>query len=389
MPARPPDLTVAQIARLKPRPAPYRVAPNLYLSRTSENAASWLFRWNGKQTVGLGPLEFVPAVKAKAEADRLRAELFHGHAPTRRAAGAAPQHRVTLADACDRYVASHRGGWRSASSARAWTNTMRDYVIGTLGKKPVELIDVDDILGVLQPHWETRTTTMKQLRERLAAVLDYATVRGWRSGANPAAWKHSLDRLLPKPGKVRPVVHRPALDWHALPDLVARMKATCSVASQAARLALLTACRSAEATDATWGEFDLGDRLWTIPGSRTKNGKTHCIPLSSATLSLLDEAGANQRDAHVFPSHTIGRPIAGSTVRRLMAQLAPGATLHGCARSGFRDWAAANGVPAEWAEAQLAHSESRTVAAYKRSTLIEARRDVMERWGAFLAGRQP
>jgi integrase len=391
MPRQPPDLKNAQIAKLPPRASAYRVARNLYLDHPTAAAASWLFRYNagGKPTVlSLGPLEHVGPAAAKAKADELRAGLFHGRDPAaeRRTNAARRSHAVTFAKACGHYVAAHRAGWRNRSSERAWTNTMRDYTADLAGK-PVELITADDVLAVLQPHWSTRTTTMKQLRERIAAVLDYSAVRHWRpAGSNPAAWRHNLDRLLPSPRKVRPTEHRPAMDWRALPQLYAKLRDEKSVAAAAIRLALLTATRRAEAASAAWTEFDLVARLWTIPGGRTKNGKAHSIPLASEALALLQDVAAGRRDDYVFPAFTIGRPVAGSTLQRLMAVLAPGVTLHGSARSGFRDWAAANAIPAEWSEAALAHTENATVGAYKRDALIEARRDVMEHWARHLVG---
>ena len=38
-------------------------------------------------------------------------------------------------------------------------------------------------------------------------------------------------------------------------------------------------------------ELDLGRKLWNIPGSRTKNGHAHSVPLSKLALKLLTEDG--------------------------------------------------------------------------------------------------
>jgi integrase len=62
------------------------------------------------------------------------------------------------------------------------------------------------------------------------------------------------------------------------------------------------------------------------------------------------------------------------------------ATVHGF-RSAFRDWAADTGKPADLAEAALAHAPiNRVIAAYQRSDLLEARRQLMQAWADHLTG---
>jgi integrase len=54
------------------------------------------------------------------------------------------------------------------------------------------------------------------------------------------------------------------------------------------RFILLTLCRRSEAAEATWGEFDLPNALWTIPAGRTKSARTIQIPLSAQAVALLE-----------------------------------------------------------------------------------------------------
>lgn len=56
------------------------------------------------------------------------------------------------------------------------------------------------------------------------------------------------------------------------------------------RLLLLTGCRHFEVSEASWSEFDLKAKLWTIPAARMKGRKTgedHVVPLTPLTLDLL------------------------------------------------------------------------------------------------------
>jgi integrase len=49
-------------------------------------------------------------------------------------------------------------------------------------------------------------------------------------------------------------------------------------------------------------------------------------------------------------------------------------------RASFRDWCAENGVSRDLAETALAHAiKDKTEAAYNRTSMIEKRREVMER----------
>jgi integrase len=53
------------------------------------------------------------------------------------------------------------------------------------------------------------------------------------------------------------------------------------------QLLLLTGQRLREVAHATWGEFDLPSKIWTIPAERTKNGVAHEVPLSPEAIAIL------------------------------------------------------------------------------------------------------
>jgi integrase len=53
------------------------------------------------------------------------------------------------------------------------------------------------------------------------------------------------------------------------------------------KLCLVTGQRSSEVAGMTTGELDLPKRVWTIPGSRTKNKHEHRVPLSDLAVGLI------------------------------------------------------------------------------------------------------
>jgi integrase len=53
------------------------------------------------------------------------------------------------------------------------------------------------------------------------------------------------------------------------------------------RLLLLTGQRESEVGEMEWRELNLPERIWTIPGSRTKNGKQHIVHLSDLAVEII------------------------------------------------------------------------------------------------------
>jgi len=76
-----------------------------------------------------------------------------------------------------------------------------------MGDLPAADVSTTHPLAALEPIWRTKPETATRVRGRIEAVLDYAKVREWRSGENPARWWGHLDHLLPARSKVAKVEH--------------------------------------------------------------------------------------------------------------------------------------------------------------------------------------
>lgn len=175
----------------------------------------------------------------------------------------------------------HGAGWRNAKHRAQWTSTLKMYASPVIGKMPVAAIDTRLVMKVLEPIWSKKTETASRVRGRLESILAWATVQGMREGPNPAQWRHHLGNLLPKPSKVKRVVHHPALHYRLLPALMARLRAKDGTTARALEFAILTATRTTEVRCATFDEFDLGQPLWSICADRMKARKEHRVPLSA------------------------------------------------------------------------------------------------------------
>src|SRR6516162_14829 len=74
-----------------------------------------------------------------------------------------------------------------------------------------------------EPIWTTKPETAGRVRGRIECVLDWAKVRGYREGENPARWRGHLDKLLPARSKVRQVEHHAAMPYTELPSFLTNL----------------------------------------------------------------------------------------------------------------------------------------------------------------------
>ena len=62
--------------------------------------------------------------------------------------------RAIIATA-EKYIAAHRSGWKNEKHAAQWESTIRMYVNPVIGKRPVDQIDVEDVLATIEA-WRPR-----------------------------------------------------------------------------------------------------------------------------------------------------------------------------------------------------------------------------------------
>ncbi|WP_420395794.1 tyrosine-type recombinase/integrase [Nioella sp.] len=353
----------------------------LFLYVKASGARSWVLRYQvmGKRhDLGLGAYPEVSLAMARDRALQARRMIQEGEDPIAKKRQAKPK---TFKDAALELIESKRPGWKNAKHAAQWTSTLEAYVFPSLGRMQVARIETADVMGVLKPIWTAKPETANRVRQRIEAVLDYASALGIRTGENPARWRGHLDHLLPKPTKVKAVKHHPALPHAEIAEFMADLSGRTGVAARALAFTILTAARSGETRGATWAEIDLDAKLWTIPAGRMKAGKEHRVPLTPEALACLGP----KRDhaALIFGSEAkLGKPISDMSMTAVLRRMGRDTiTVHGF-RSTFRDWAGeTTGFPREVIEAALAHGiKDKAEAAYARSDLSDKRRRLMEAW---------
>jgi integrase len=314
----------------------YADGGNLYLQVTS-GGASWVFRYkrDGRRTprdMGLGPLHTIGLADARERARQCREMLIDGKDPL--------------------------------DERRAEREAMR---VATITAK-------------------TKAMTWRRVRMRVETVIEWAIASKFFVGDNPAK-RERLRHLLGKQGDT--VKHHAAISYVELPAFVAELREFDGIGALPLEFNLLTATRTSETLLADWSEFDLANALWTIPGNRRKGqkGKENplTVPLSERCMAILRQIGP-QAAGFVFTGPS-GQRLSENTLSDTMKQLGRSETVHGTARSSFRDWCGdQTNFPREIAEAALGHTIANEVeAAYRRGSALAKRRRLMTAWTDYLA----
>jgi integrase len=354
----------------------------LYLQVT-EGGRSWFFRYatgeittskNGKfrrveRSMGLGSLDTVSLAEARERAAEARKLRVQGKDPiairdAQRAARAAAGGKAMTFDQCrDAFIEANRSGWRNAKHAAQWTSTLKTYVTPIFGTLPVDMVSVGHVIRVLEPLWSEKTETASRLRGRIEAILDWAKVRQFRDGENPARWRGHLDKLLPKVTKAKRVrreqtgrdEHHAALPWQEVGTFLGMIREREAISARALEFAILTAARTGEVIGATWDEIDLAGKIWTVPGERMKSGRRHRVPLSDAAIAIIQEMRTAQPNRYLFPGDQRER-LSNMAFLMLLRRMNRGnITAHGF-RATFKTWAEdLTNFPREMIEVALAH----------------------------------
>ena len=387
-------LTVKKIAKLS-KPGRYGDGHNLFLQVGPTGTKSWLLRYRLKgreRWMGLGALADFNLNEARDRARKARQLIadkidpLDARAAERAAAELQAARAMTFADAAKAYFETHEASWTSRKYRQQFLNTLRDYVLPKIGRLAVADIDTGQVLRCVEPHWKDKAVTMSRVLRRIAAVLDWATVRGYRSGDNPARWQGHISEALPAPQKIAKPEHHPALPYAELPQFMAALAAAPGIAARALVFLILTAARTGEVANAVWSEIDLDAKIWIIPAARMKADREHRVPLSDRAIEVLRGLPREDGSDFVFPSPVKpGAPISASlAMLRVLRRIRSDVSVHGF-RSTFSTWAHETTAYANHAiELSLAHTVGNAVErAYQRSDLFNKRRKLMDDWARY------
>lgn len=361
--------------------------------RISAGHRGWILRvlvGDKRKDIGLGAYPLISLAQARERAWKIHEAIREGRDPVaprklqRQALISQAAVEKTFQWCADEFLKAKSSEWKNAKHRQQWENTLETYAIPHLGHLAVSQLDLPHILACLEPIWHTKNETASRLRGRIESILDWATVRKYRSGDNPARWKGHLDKVLPAPSKIQKVEHHRAIPVADMSDFLSMLRARVGIAARALEFVIFTAARSGEARGATWSEIDMKAAIWIVPAERMKAGVEHRVPLSLEALQLLQTLPRIDHSKLLFPGSK-GQPLSDMSMTAVMRRMEVDAVPHGF-RSTFRDWVGEQtNYPRELAEQALAHTiENKVEAAYRRGDGLEKRRQMMQDWASHI-----
>ena len=388
-------LTVREIKAAKPG-SRLHDGDGLVAVTSKSGSTRFVYRFTiaGKTSeLGLGSFPLVTLERARELATEARRLHKAGVSPVEHrrkkdGGGEAPEPppaKPTFEQVAEELIAAKRDGWRNDKHRAQWSSTLKTYA-KPIWNIPIDEVDTTAVVAALKPIWNKIPETASRVRGRIESVFAAAQAQGFvdPDRSNPAMWKRKLEFLLPARTKLSRGHHK-ALPYSEMREFIAQLRLREGPSARALEFLICCAARSGEVLGAKWEEINLEDAVWTIPKERMKGGVQHQVPLTSRAIEILEQMQRERVSDYVFASQCRNGPLSNMSLGMLMRRMNVDAVPHGF-RSTFRDWAGDIGhYPRELAEQALAHVIGNKVeAAYRRSTALERRREMMIAWQNFI-----
>lgn len=243
-------------------------------------ARSWIFQYKmagATRRLVIGHAAAIKVGRAREIAGELHAKVKLGGDPAAEKRVRIERSSHTFGALVAKYLEQQRTELRPGSYREIARHLERHAA--PLHSLPTDTIDRQSIAGRLDViEKKSGAVTSNRVRSTMSAMFTWAMKAGLAL-ANPVA-------MTPK-RKERPRERvlgnaELALIWRAL---------GADQYDTIVRLLLLTAQRKNEIAALRWDEIDFERNVITLPGSRTKNGKSHEIPMAATVRSLLESQG--------------------------------------------------------------------------------------------------
>ncbi|WP_353390832.1 site-specific integrase [Brucella sp. NBRC 14130] len=357
-----------------------RVAPtgtktwNLLYTRDSDST---------KQRVKLGRYPAIDLESARGKALKAMSGVSEGEDPAeqKRARRGAMTVEELGALYIEKYAQRNKKTWKQDEQL------LKADVYPEIGRMKAEAVKKRDILDIVEAKAEAgKGAQSNNLLAVIRKMFNWAVDGDYleaspASGIKPRAKPVRRDRVL-SGEEVKAILK-------ALPD-AALSPHTVSII----QLLFLTGQRSGEVCGIKRSEVDLDGKKWTIPGSRTKNGNTHVVPLSEQALAILSKAVAaadkDEEDPALFSR--VDNPIESNAIAqavRLKLQVTGERWTPHDIRRTVATGMSNLGVMPHIVEACLNHISgfrSGVAGVYNRATYEPEKREALEKWADSLSG---
>ena len=388
-------LSDIQVKNAKPKDADYKLSDGggLLILITTTGSKLWRmqYRYEGKQkSLAFGTYPATSLMTARKRREEARGQIEAGIDPgaVKKAVKAAV--RAVTENAFE-VVARE---WHEKFKTE-WTPGHADTIFRRmeldlfpfLGTRDVAGITPPEVLAVLRKV-EARGAleTAHRIKTIAAQVFRYAIATARRSDHDPTiSLKGSLPPSTPE--------HFPSItDPKRVTELLRSMDdfKGSIVVRAALWLAAYTFVRPGELRHMEWSEIDLEAAMWDIPAGKMKMKVSHFVPLCGQVVDLLRElqplTGGGK---YVFPcNRSAARAMSENTINAALRRM--GYEKEEFTGHGFRAMARTLldeklKFPVTHIEAQLAHAvKDANGRAYNRTTFLDDRKKMMQRWADYL-----
>jgi len=150
----------------------YHDGNGLYISISSKGKGKWSFRYRAhkkSREMGLGRFPDVSLFDARQHALSNKQLLIKNIDPIdekNRAEVLRQQQNKKFSEIADIYISTNkRDEWTNPKSEQAWRNTITNYAVPCLDKKPLMDINMDDVHALLLPIWSLKTETARRVQQ--------------------------------------------------------------------------------------------------------------------------------------------------------------------------------------------------------------------------------
>lgn len=360
-----------------PKPNGKDYTPGFGVRVTAAGARAFILNYRTKAgrerryTIGSPPVWNVPA--ARAEAASLRRKIDQGEDPM--AEIQAGREAPTVGELCDRFEKDYLPK-KSEKTQDDYKRYIAKDIRPSLGTMKVADVTYSDIDRLHRKITKRAPTAANRVIACLSKMFSLA-VRWHMRTDNPVKGIERNDEQ--------------RRDRYLSADEIARLTDTLAShadeqAANIIRLLLLTGARSGEVMAARWDQFDLGEGVWTKPGSTTKQRTIHRIPLSAPARLLLSELQDKVEEGAEFVFPGRGTPhrvdLKKAWPKICKAAKIKGVRVHDL-RHTYASMLASAGMSLPIIGALLGHSQPATTARYAH-LLDDPLRKATERVGALV-----
>jgi len=246
----------------------------------SSGVRTWVlqYKFHGADCrLKLGPYPDIKAKVAREMAQAKLAEVWQGKDPqaAKREAKAKRLAQIPLRTVVDSFLAAKKPKLRPNSYYEIERHLMKDWK--SLHDWPIEEIQIPQVASILNRLEQTGPVAAARSRSNLSALFRWAMGQGYIK-YNPVIGTINPDNGVPR-------------DRVLSDDELVAVWNNCQGDddySRMVRLLILTGCRKMEVGGLRWSELNLADRIWTIPGARTKNKRDHILVLPRAFWEIVE-----------------------------------------------------------------------------------------------------